>query len=156
MNNTINTELKPTMVRITKADWEKHHKVDDGQIAGLCLRACGGGYTEEQTAEAMELNRKVHAGLEGETFPIFGGYYFVIVGVEPTVKRYEVLHTMVLGEPENIWQEGTEPLTFASKAEAQAEIDEHIKDIKEAVARGDMTESDETDLETYIISEVKV
>lgn len=82
MNNTINTELKPTMVRITKADWKDHHKVDDGQIAGLCLRACGGGYTEEQTWEAVEMNRKIHDGLEGDEFPIFGGFYFVIVAQE--------------------------------------------------------------------------
>lgn len=87
---------------------------------------------------------------------INGGWRRQDPSVEPTVKRYEVLHTMVLGEPENIWQEGTERQTFASKAEAQAAIDEHIKDVEEAVARGDMTESDETDLETYIISEVKV
>jgi hypothetical protein len=72
------SSLAPTSIRLTKTGWMATHAATDSQVADLCLRTCGGGYTEEQTAEAMEMLRKIGLGEVGDTFPVFCGYYFVI------------------------------------------------------------------------------
>ena len=138
MNNAINTEVKPTiMIRIFNKVLQDTREFDSWE------EVIASGFCHTGAALVFQAAIRDEGKAENE--------FWIIREV-----RFEVLHAMVLGEPENIWQEGTEPQTFASKAEAQAEIDEHIKDVEEAVARGDMTDSDETDPETYIISEVKV
>jgi len=55
----------------------------ESQVSQLCLNATGGGWTEEQTAEAMELQRRAYQAEIGETIklPSYGSFYFVIVEV---------------------------------------------------------------------------
>jgi len=54
---------------------------------------------------------------------------------------------------ENVWHEDDEPLTFRSKSEAQRELREFLKDVKDSVARGDM--SDEYDPRDFRIVRVR-
>lgn len=62
------------MERMTKVTLEpangggvKQHTLTVEQVTELCLEACGGGYTAEQTANAMEMSRKLFMGGEYKT-----------------------------------------------------------------------------------------
>jgi len=56
--------------------------------------------------------------------------------------RWEV-QMRIGGEWENIWTEDEKPLTFASKEEAKKELDNHFKDMEDAVKKGDMIDMDD-------------
>jgi len=45
--------------RSALADWQE---ISPDQLAAFCLNVTGGGYTVQQTAKAMELQRSILAG----------------------------------------------------------------------------------------------
>ena len=53
----------------------------ESEVSRLCLNATGGGWTEEQTAEAMSLQEKAYRAEVGTKIklPSYGSFYFVIV-----------------------------------------------------------------------------
>lgn len=68
------------------------------------------------------------------------------------------VQTLMGNDWENCWSThhkdgSTTPSTYATREEAQAAIDEHLQDVREAVAEGDMAE--EYDPEDYRIEELK-
>lgn len=56
---------------------------------------------------------------------------------KPARGRWEVQMRCTSGW-ENIWTENDKPMTFASRADAAADLAEHIRLTEEAAARGDM------------------
>jgi hypothetical protein len=52
--------------------------------------------------------------------------------------KYQVLTFTIFDGWVNCWLDGGEPWVFASEAEAEAAITEHIAECQEAEARGDM------------------
>ena len=59
-------------------------------------------------------------------------------------QRWEVL-TLTGNYWENVWSIDDEPLTFASYAQAEEEIYEHIRDCELAVDEGDMIDAPSRD-----------
>ena len=55
-------------------------ELNDKQLAGLALEACGGGYTERQTAEAMVMHQAL---ADGQMFRTKHGTWFNLEGVRP-------------------------------------------------------------------------
>tara|TARA_R110000772_G_scaffold86132_2_gene180524 strand:- start:942 stop:1322 length:381 start_codon:yes stop_codon:yes gene_type:complete len=70
-----------------------------------------------------------------------------------TAPRFEVLTNTFCTGWVNLWTEGDEPHLFSTEAEAQAEIDDLIKDTEQATAVGDMSEA--YDCEDYRINELE-
>ena len=58
------------------------------------------------------------------------------IPIPPT--RFAVQTRFFPDQWENCWTVDGAPLTFATRAEAQAELDAHLADIADAVAAGDM------------------
>ena len=57
-----------------------------------------------------------------------------------SAQRWEVL-TLIGNNWENVWSTDDEPWTFASYAQAEEEIYEHIRDCELAIQAGDMTDA---------------
>jgi hypothetical protein len=68
------------------------------------------------------------------------------------MKCYEV-HTRFGHTWENVWTQDDAPLTFHSRIEAEREIAQHLADMKDAFARGDM--SDDGSLDDFRIVQVE-
>lgn len=60
-------------------------------------------------------------------------------------KRYEVQMNTLCDGWTNVWSEDDKPMTFGSRKAAQAEIDEFLSDVADAVRRGDMSDSYDPD-----------
>lgn len=126
------------------------------QISQLCFNATGGGWTEEQTAEAMELQRRAYQAEIGETIklPSYGSFYFVIVDDDSDKDQIFVVETAFANGWENCWSdEDGKPMTFKTIPEAQEEINDTTDSILEAISRGDMTDTVSKLLSSYRIVE---
>lgn len=66
---------------------------------------------------------------------------------------YKVEHHYIYGWDDAGWTDGGEPTVFQTEAEAQEELDVFLRDVRDAVANGDMEE--EYDPADYRIVPVK-
>ena len=57
--------------------------------------------------------------------------------------KYKIEYEFAYGFDDAGWMEDDKPLLFDSVEEAQQAIDEHLADISEAVANGDMLEEED-------------
>ena len=69
-------------------------------------------------------------------------------------QRYEVLHFTICGGWINCWFIDDMPQTFASRAEAQAEIDEFLDDIRNEILHGEREPDNGYDPEDFRIEPV--
>ena len=126
----------------------------------LCI--CNGGYRVEagdtgqyigQRGSARETYKHIDSmikGIEIYKYQLQAEIQLTRAAQPPV--RFEVL-TAMGNEPENCWTEDGKPQTFATPEEAQAEIDDHLATVSQAVAEGHM--SCEYDADDYTIQEVK-
>ena len=69
---------------------------------------------------------------------------------------YEVQHNCGIGGWQNTWLLDEEPHIFATKAEAQAELDEFLADIETEIASGERAPDEGYDRDEFCIVEVGV
>lgn len=74
--------------------------------------------------------------------------------------RYAVMQNVICGGWTNTWSttddDGKEiPLTFATEAEAEAEIDEFLKEIQDEVDSGERDEDQGYDADEFCIVEIE-